>query len=297
MSHLPRLCVASALLLGLSLSPLADAKTCDNACLTGIMHTYLHDMSRHDPAGLPVARDLNARENTRAMPLGEGSWQSVDQVLPGLLFADASTGEVVYAGGSKHDGLIGTLFVRLKVVDGKITESELLTRGGEPTTSGTPVGHSTAGLAEPDILYYAVVPRDRRVSHAQMIDVVKGYLQGITEHNGSIPKFSYRCDRYNAGYRWTNNPDNPPSRGGGSCGSSLNGLTGRPVVNVRIPIVDVEHGIAVALFIIPHPERRVPGATNIAEVFKIVDGKIRSTEEFGGGGTYPPSSGFPDNDD
>ena len=154
-----------------------------------------------------------------------------------------------------------------------------------------------SGLAEPDTLYDAVVPRERRSSRAQLIAVVNGYLEGISKHDGSIPKFSYRCDRYNAGFRWTNNPANPPSKGGGTCATALDGLTGQAVVNVRFPVVDVTHGVAVVLFIIPHGERKVQGATNVAEVIKVVDGKIRSIEEFGGGGKYPPSSGFPDSDD
>jgi len=47
-------------------------------------------------------------------------------------------------------------------------------------------------------------------------------------------------------------------------------------------------------FIIPHGERKQPGGTNVAEVFKIVDGKVRSIEEFSFTGAFPPSSGFAD---
>jgi hypothetical protein len=270
------------------------ARSCDERCLAGIMQQYLQQMPRHEPGKLPLAASINARENSEALALGQGSWKSVDGVLPGLLFADASTGEVVYAGGAKRAGRIGSLFVRLKTVGGKITESELWTRGGEPTAQGGDSGRDMAGLAEPDILYEAVVPSERRSSREQLIAIVRGYLEGISKHDGSIPHFSYRCDRYNAGFKWTNNPDNPESRGGGTCASSFTNLTGQPVVNVRIPVVDVAHGVVAALFIIPHPERKTPGATYVAEVFKIVDGKVRSIDEFGGPGGYPPNSGFAD---
>jgi len=50
----------------------------------------------------------------------------------------------------------------------------------------------------------------------------------------------------------------------------------------------------VAMFIIPHAERHPPGATNVGELFKIVDGKIRSIEEFSFVAGYPPESGFKD---
>jgi|HubBroStandDraft_1064217.scaffolds.fasta_scaffold09478_2 hypothetical protein len=284
-----------AVLLAASAAPgFAVARGCDERCLSGLMQRYLQQMSRHDPAKLPLAASLNARENSQPTALGEGSWKSVNGVLPGLLFADATTGEVIYAGGARHAERIGSLFVRLKTVDGKITESELWTRGGEPTAQGAEAGRDMSGLTEPDILYDAPVPVERRSSRAQLVQIVRGYLEGISKHDGSIPHFSYRCDRYNAGFKWTNNPDNPESRGGGTCASSFTNLTGAPVVNVRIPVIDVPRGVVAALFIIPHPERKTPGATYVAEVFKIVDGKVRSIEEFGGAGGYPPDSGFPD---
>jgi hypothetical protein len=285
--------VSSLLLVAMSAAPgLALARSCDDRCLGAIMQHYLQQMPRHEPGKLPLAATINARENSEAVPLGQGSWKSVDSVLPGLLFADATTGEVIFAGGAKHEGRIGSLFVRLKIIDGKIAESELWTRGGEPASPGGESGRSMDGLAEPDILYDAVVPTERRSSREQLIAIVRGYLEGISKHDGSIPHFSYRCDRYNTGFKWTNNPDNPESRGGGTCASSFTNLTGQPVVNVRIPVVDVAHGVVAALFIIPHPERKTPGATYVAEVFKIVDGKVRSIEEFGGPGGYPPNSGF-----
>jgi hypothetical protein len=287
--------LVSLLAAGVALAPApASARSCNDKCLTSLMQQYLQLMPRHDPGKLPVASTINARENSQATPLGQGSWKTIDGVLPGLLFADATTGEVIYAGGAKHEGHIGSLFVRLKTVDGKITESELWTRGGEPTAQGGENGRSMDGLAEPDVLYDAVIPAERRSSREQMIGIVRGYLEGISKHDGSIPHFSYRCDRYNTGFKWTNNPENPESRGGGSCASSFTNLSGQPVVNVRIPVIDVEHGVAAALFVIPHPERKTPSGTYVAEVFKIVDGKVRSIEEFGGPGGYPPNSGFPD---
>jgi hypothetical protein len=270
------------------------AAGCDDACLKRIAQQYLAQLVKHTPGTLPVASDINAQENTDAVKLGDGSWKSVTQVLSGYLFADSQTGQVVWAGGVKHGSNIGAMFLRLKVVNGRITESELLTRGGEPSANGSEPTRDMSGLAEPDILYDATVPPERRSTRQQLVSVVDGYLQAISKHDGSIPKFSYRCDRYNAGSKWTNNPDNPESRGGGSCGSSLNGLKGQGVVNVRYAVLDPVHGVVACLFIIPHGEAKPQRSTNVAELFKIVDGKIRSIEEFGGGGKFPPTSGFPD---
>jgi hypothetical protein len=71
-------------------------------------------------------------------------------------------------------------------------------------------------------------------------------------------------------------------------------LTGQAVVNLRVPVVDVERGLVFAMFVIQHAERDPKGSTHVAEMFKVVDGRIRSIEEFSFGGGWPPDSGFPD---
>lgn len=93
--------------------------------------------------------------------------------------------------------------------------------------------------------------------------MVESYLDGISHHDGSRVPFNYRCDRYASGAKVTNSPDHPADR-----------------------------GIVVAMYIIPHGERTPPGATNAGECFKIVDGQIRSIEEFSFGGGWPPDSGY-----
>jgi hypothetical protein len=82
--------------------------------------------------------------------------------------------------------------------------------------------------------------------------------------------------------------------GGGTCQTSMNNLKGQAVVNKRFPVADEALGIAVGLFIIPHGERTPQNSTNVAEVFKIVDSKVRSIEEFSFVGAFPPDSGFAD---
>ncbi|MGC3980855.1 MAG: hypothetical protein QM808_06340 [Steroidobacteraceae bacterium] len=104
-------------------------------------------------------------------------------------------------------------------------------------------------------------------------------MEGISQHNGSLFPAGERCDRYQAGTKFTNRFDKPEGTGGGTCQTSMNNLKGQTVVNRRFPVVDVELGIAVVLFIIPHNERTPANATNVAEVLKIVDGKVRSIED------------------
>ncbi|MFT3907710.1 MAG: hypothetical protein QM718_15540 [Steroidobacteraceae bacterium] len=276
--------------LGALLGSLPAAAACNEKCLNRALDGYLAQLVKHDPAPLKVSANLIAVENAKPVALGQGSWQSVASLPIGMRFADASTSQIVYFGAVKDkDGKTGSLFLRLKVADGRIAESELFTRGAY-----TGEGQETPGMLEPDILYDAIVPEARRSTRDQLKGVVNAYMEGISKHDGALFPASYRCDRYQAGRKWTNAPDNPPERGGGTCQGSMANLKGQEVVNRRFPVMIPELGIAVGLFIIPHAERDPKGATNVAEVFKIVDGKVRSIEEFSFVAGFPPSSGFAD---
>ena len=287
MKSLRRWTVAVAAV-ALSGSAAAAEGSCNATCLNKVMAQYLQDLIHHEPASLKRSADINARENGRAIALGEGAWQRITALpVPGLTFADPELGQVVYFGAAHYGSELGALFVRLAVKDGKICESELFTRGGEPGGKD-----DFSGMLEPDVIYEAPVPEARRSDRRTLAAIIGRYEEGISEHNGGIPPFSYRCDRYSAGMKWTNSLAVPVEKGGGTCATSFDGLKGQTVVNRRIAVLDPARGIAVALFIIPHGERPTKGATNVAEVFKIVDGKIRSIEEFAFPGTYPPDSGF-----
>ena len=279
----------AAALLASCLASQAAQATCDSKCLERTLAGYLAQLVKHDPKPLKVSPQLIAVENAVATPLGQGSWQQIDALPAGQHFVDPVNGEAVYFGATHKAGGTGSIFLRLKVAGGAITESELLTKGGEPGFND-----DVGGLLEPDILYDAVVPAARRSSRDGLVKVVGAYMDGVSQHNGAIVPVSYRCDRYSAGTKFTNDANHPVERGGGTCQTSMNNLKGQAVVNRRFAVVDVERGIVAALFVIPHGERTPPGATNVGEIFKVVDGKIRSIEEFSFVGGYPPSSGFAD---
>jgi hypothetical protein len=263
---------------------------CDASCLNDVLDRYLTQLVLHDPDPLPVADGIVAVENAEDMILGQGSWQTIAEVPAGQRFVDAMNGQSVFMGATKDaSGQVGSIFIRLAVNgDGKVTESELFTKGSYTGAS------DPATLLTPDILYDAVVPPARRSGRADLMRTVNLYMDGISKHDGSDVPVSERCDRYQAGKKFTNSPERPVERGGGSCQTSLNNLTGQVVVNRRFPVIDVEKGIVAVLFIIPHGERSPPNATNVAEIFKIVEGKIRSIEEFSFVGVFPPNSGFAD---
>ena len=55
----------------------AIAQTCDRACLEGHLDKYVDAMLAHNPASLPLAKDVRFTENGQQLDLGEGLWASM----------------------------------------------------------------------------------------------------------------------------------------------------------------------------------------------------------------------------
>jgi len=78
----------------------------------------------------------------------------------------------------------------------------------------------------------------------------------------------------------------------GDCVTSFNGIRADPPADRRTPVVDVERGVVLVTFLMPNSYKDKPDSTFEMELIKVVDGKIRSVEEFGNVAAYPPNSGF-----
>ena len=277
--------LAGAALLAAVLAPMAAnaATACDRACLTKVMDRYLAAATAQRFAAIPVERGLNARENAVATPLAAGVWTSLVRVRAGWTFTDATAGQVAFAGVfDNRQGGLTPLLVRLKVERGRVAESEI-------AYNVTPGRYfHPEELLQPDILYDAPVPPARRSTRDELIAIGHAYMEGIAAHSGAKVPMGLRCDKYYLGGKVTNN--GPTSVG--DCVTSFNGIRADPPADRRVPLVDVERGIVLVTFLMPNAYKDKPDSTFEMEVMKVVDGKIRSMEEFGNVAAYPPSSGF-----
>ena len=256
---------------------------CDQACLVRTMDGYLAAVTAQNLKALAVSPGLHSRENTVRTPLDGGVWRGLTRMRAGQTFADPVSGNVVFAGvfDSRQGGLT-PLVVRLKVEGGRIAESEVAYN----TTPGR--YFHPEELLQPDILYTAEVPPARRSTREELIGIGHAYMAGIAAHSGANVPMSYRCDKYYLGGKVTNT--GPGSVG--SCLESFNGIRALPPADRRTPVVDVARGIVVVSFLMPNAHKEKPDSTYEIEIIKVVDGKIRSVEEFGNVAAYPPSSGF-----
>jgi hypothetical protein len=269
----------------------AAAPLCDRLCLNGIMDEYLAAMVAHDPSKLPLARSVKFTEDGVRLELGDGLWATASSVGNyKLYFDEPEEGEAGIYTVVQENGAGVLLHVRLKIVDRKITEIETLVARKQTTSI-----LNTDNLTEVRPSFLETVPATDRPSRAEMVSLVGKYFDGIEQGSGDIVPFDKDCVRIENGIQTC--PGSPTSPLGAlSCGEQLNTkiFTYIHTVNPRrFPLVDQERGLVLAVVRFNHPATQqtveVPGrgmmtmgkysqwpnSTEIAELFKIRDRKIK----------------------
>ena len=123
------------------------APPCDRACMTGIVDRYLGALVAHDPAGLPLNRDVKFTENSARLKVGsEGLWVGASELPSGfkIYAVDVREDQVGFYDVMKERGKPLILALRLKIVNGQITEIEAM---GAQLPYGTKSGRG--GVAGP----------------------------------------------------------------------------------------------------------------------------------------------------
>lgn len=283
-------CGAVAFFLGLPAMQAQNRAACNDACLRQHMDRYLTQMTAHKTGGLDVAPNAEIRENTVRIALGGGNaWSKVAAIKSRQDFTDPSTGNIVSRSAvDLGGGKLGSYSVRLEVDSGKITEIEsTLNPGGRL--------FDEYNMLHPDIIWDTIVPKDRRSTREQLIKIADLYFDAIRDHGGSKYEdiFAKRCDRYESGRKMSNDSLTPSNEDGAqNCYGTLRGLKGQDVEQRRYPLVDVERGVVLGYGFIQHRERNPQGATGLAELFKIVDGRLQVIENIEAGLPYPLEGGF-----
>lgn len=202
------------------------SKECDSACLRKHMDQYLAAYLKHDPATLQVNPTLRASENSKAVALGDNSWNQVKRMLPEqVVLTDPFAGQVMALGVVEMRGPQQFVFsVRLKIENNKISESEIQA-----------IAESTGGVHfRPDLMaatyatLNATIPAAERGTRAELLKMAR-VAWGLD--SGTVSR-TETCLHYE---NWES-PD-----GGAGCRGA-----GRNPRNVRVPLVDVEKGVAVS---------------------------------------------------
>ena len=304
--------VASALL------PAAYAQdtgtpACERVCLEKYVDRYLDDMLAHNPSPELFAKDVKFTENGVRLPLGgEGLWYSMSGKGNYRFYVpDIETQQIAFIGTVREaaaaprtataadtaaaqpaTGTLAAIALRLKIVNGLITEAEQLVLrpetnllGGAATTPPRfpPAGEAVDRLGAPHQIYSEVIPATARPSREELINTADYYFAGLQRNDGEgYYPFTDDCLRLENGIQTAGPPavatTAGPTRMMGCKEQFEEGLKNvvSRIRDRRFVAVDRERGIVFAFGFFDH--LRINWTWQIAELFKIEKGQIRRIE-------------------
>ncbi|HUK02467.1 MAG TPA: hypothetical protein VLW26_09345 [Steroidobacteraceae bacterium] len=280
----------------------AAANRCNRACLRALTDTYLAALVAHDPARVPIAPGAKFVENTVPMRPGEGLWKSATS-LPSsfaIYVPDAQSQQAGFLGVMQENGKPIELALRLKVVNGQITEMEhLIAR--ELRDAGL------KNLQTPRPGLITTVPVGERSPHDKLLEIGRSYYDALVDSKGSEAPFARDCVRRENGLQTTGNP--PPEHPGRAtmgamgCAAQLDTRVMSYIKRIeprRVWIADEQSGLVFGLSQFRHPMQDkqltivgVPDVDHVdmsaykpfdlpaAHVFKVSGGKIHEIEAMG----------------
>jgi hypothetical protein len=182
------------------LAAAASAPACDRACMTALVDQYLAALVRHDPAGLPLSPGVRFTENTAEIKVGDGLWVSASEAPTTfkIYAVDPASSQVVFYGVMKELDKPLIMALRLKVINGKITEIEhVLARNMRADRMQNLI------TARPGLL--ADASDSDKTPREEMLSAADSYFEAIEHGKGSIAPFAEDCERHENGGQTTYN--------------------------------------------------------------------------------------------
>jgi hypothetical protein len=257
-----------------ALTRVASAQSCDRACLLMQAKQFNAAMLGHTTEKIQLAADVQIRENTKAVALGNSRWIGATKILSEGVYADPVLGNVIeHVAAETASGKTVYIGTRLKVVGGKIKEVEINFDDGPRV--------NVKNLVPYDPIFNTLVPSEERSTREQLERIITSYFKGLTDHQPIQADYDPRCDRYHSGNRVTHNPRNGVEESGdvGCYESNLGPKPWGPATEVRIGLIDPERGIVIGYAILYYGNS--PRRMQINEIFKILNGRIRMVDNIG----------------
>jgi hypothetical protein len=187
--------IASA---GVHAQPPQVAAACDRACLIGIADSYLAAIAANAPGRAPLSDELAFVENVTALKRGEGLWASAASVAAEYRIyvpdpTEGMIGVMTVIDRRTRDGTLpAQVALRLRVVDGRITEAEHLIADIESP-------EARARLQTPRPQLTAIVPDGERSTRAALARIAASYYDALDESDGTLAPFADDCERQENG--------------------------------------------------------------------------------------------------
>jgi len=283
---------------------------CDRSCLNGFLDQVLAAMAAHDSSTLLLARDVKYTENGQLLKLGDGFWGTASGPPSYRIYADdPQQGEAMFMGVLPENGAPVILGLRIKVELHRIAEIEAIIARKEAGSIARP-----ENLVTPNPIFAETVPTAERRSRQNMIAIANSYFSAIEKGHASFVPFDANCDRIESGVQTTNNKSaatNPGSVLGLGCADQIKTRNFQPdtlIRDRRFAVIDEERGLVFVLGFFDHDAtlrsysladgrtvkqtRSGPWTWEIAEMFKIQDGKIMRVEAIVNTGIYGMKAGW-----
>ena len=298
---------------------------CPRACMEGVVDQYLAALVKHDPSGLPLSKGVRFTENTIELKLGEGLWIGASEAPTTfkIYVTDPSSSQIGFYGVMKERGQPLILALRLKLINGRITEVEhVIARNirGEA---------ALANLVTARTAFSTDVPAAERTPRDEMINAADNYFEAIEHADGARAPFADDCERHENGGQTTHNAKPAPwpvplgSKAADDAMAYLGTLSCKDQFDThimdfitrlwprRLTVVDEQRGLVFAFPMFNQEAnaegrihlKNVPGLESMAlggassnlqagELFKIRGGRIHEIEAMGVNLPYGQKSGW-----
>jgi len=283
--------------------PPAAKPACDRTCLENYIDRYLDAVLKKDVNPSLFARSVKFTENGMQLPLGkEGLWHGMTgKGTYKFYIPDVETQQVAFIGTVQEGGsstgakdakpaspTYVAVAIRLKIVDGLITEIEQLAirpeqslgaPAAKPAPGGfPPTGEAVEKMGAPHPIFNETIPADKRHSREDLVRIGNYYFDALQRNDGK-------------GYYPFTDDSVRIENGINSCGLDRDGTlipghcrenmaTYGPIVSRirdrRFVAVDREKGIAFAFGFFDHVQ--INWTWHLAELFKIEGENIRRIE-------------------
>jgi hypothetical protein len=283
----------------------------DRAGLVGLLDSYLDALPAHRANRMQLAGKVHYTENGQELQLDDGLWGTATKMGRYRIDIPDTIGQQVgYLGVVYQQDKPCCIATRLRAEDGYITEIETVVH--HPELMGGGGLNGAAALEEmgtPHPVFNERLPASDRPSRRALIETANMYFSGLERNDGTYPTpFTDDCNRLENGMQTTN--VKPPEGEGSAAyeGSGRNVMAMSPteqfktgffsivtaIRNRRFPVVDEENGNVLAFGFFDHNGQietqrltdgteikaglRNPFTWQIAELFKVTNGKLRQIE-------------------
>ena len=298
---------------------------CDRACLEGFVDQYLDAVMAHDPKLVPLAKNVKFTENGQKLEIPDGLWNSmVGKGTYRLFVDDPQAGSVAFIGTIKEEGrtpnepIAGVIALRLKLQNRQISEVETFVVRNPQTAE------RLEKIGTPNHLFLEAVPESQRMSRADLIKTANMYFSGMQQNDGKgVYPFTDDCNRIENGMQTTNAPlKEGQTRPDPATATNYSAAWGckeqfqsgllhfvTRIRDRRYVAVDQERGLVFSFVFFDHsagktrhfetPNGRAvvagptqPWTWEIAEMFKVENGKLHQIEAVLDRAPYRMTSGW-----